>query len=98
MSPEYTYFYYYSDAILTICLYFALMGLYAIVFEELKAGMRLRVFMMLLLIGTALFSLQRGTPVGIADADALCGGNLAEPLFRRADPDVCIVGRAIEAA
>ncbi len=56
MSSEYTYFYYYSDAILTICLYFALMGLYAIVFEELGAAMRLRVFMMLLLIGTTLFS------------------------------------------
>ncbi len=55
-SPEYTYFYYYSDAILTICLYFALMGLYAIVFEELQAALRLRVFMMLLLIGTTLFS------------------------------------------
>jgi hypothetical protein len=55
-SPEYTYFYYYSDAILTICLYFALMGLYAIVFEELGAALRLRVFMMLLLIGTTLFS------------------------------------------
>jgi hypothetical protein len=55
-SSEYTYFYYYSDAILTICLYFALMGLYAIVFEELGAAMRLRVFMMLLLIGTTLFS------------------------------------------
>jgi hypothetical protein len=56
MSSEYIYFYYYSDAILTICLYFALMGLYAIVFEELGAAMRLRVFMMLLLIGTTLFS------------------------------------------
>jgi len=55
-SSEYTYFYYYSDAILTICLYFALMGLYAIVFEELGAALRLRVFMMLLLIGTTLFS------------------------------------------
>jgi hypothetical protein len=55
-SSEYTYFYYYSDAILTICLYFALMGLYAIVFEELGAAMRLRVFMMMLLIGTTLFS------------------------------------------
>jgi hypothetical protein len=55
-SAEYTYFYYYSDAILTICLYFALMGLYAIVFEELGAALRLRVFMMLLLIGTTLFS------------------------------------------
>jgi 4-amino-4-deoxy-L-arabinose transferase-like glycosyltransferase len=56
MSSEYIYFYYYSDAILTICLYFALMGLYAIVFEELGAALRLRVFMMLLLIGTTLFS------------------------------------------
>jgi hypothetical protein len=56
MSSEYIYFYYYSDAILTICLYFALMGLYAIVFEELGAALKLRVFMMLLLIGTTLFS------------------------------------------
>ena len=56
LSSEYIYFYYYSDAILTICLYFALMGLYAIVFEELGAALHLRVFMMLLLIGTALFS------------------------------------------
>jgi hypothetical protein len=56
LSPEYTYFYYYSDATLTICLYFALMGLYAIVFEELGAALKLRVFMMLLLIGTTLFS------------------------------------------
>jgi hypothetical protein len=55
-SSEYVYFYYYSDAILTICLYFALMGLYAIVFEELGVTMRLRVSMMLLLIGTTLFS------------------------------------------
>jgi hypothetical protein len=55
-SSEYIYFYYYSDAILTICLYFALMGLYAIVFEELGAALNLRVFMMLLLIGTTLFS------------------------------------------
>lgn len=55
-SPEYIYFYYYSDATLTICLYFALMGLYAIVFEELGAALHLRVFMMLLLIGTTLFS------------------------------------------
>jgi hypothetical protein len=55
-SPEYIYFYYYSDAILTITLYFALMGLYAIVFEELGAELYLRIFMMLVLIGTTLFS------------------------------------------
>ena len=55
-SDEYTYFYYYSDAILTICLYFALMGLYSFVFEELGATTYVRAFSMLLLAGTALFS------------------------------------------
>jgi hypothetical protein len=55
-SAEYAYFYYYSDAILTLCLYFALMGLYSIVFEELGAGTYVRAFSMLLLAGTALFS------------------------------------------
>jgi hypothetical protein len=55
-SIEYAYFYYYSDAILTICLYFALMGLYSIVFEELGATTYVRAFSMLLLAGTALFS------------------------------------------
>jgi hypothetical protein len=55
-SVEYAYFYYYSDAILTLCLFFALMGLYSIVFEELGAGTYVRTFSMLLLAGTALFS------------------------------------------
>ena len=55
-SNEYTYFYYYSDAILTICLYFVLMGLYSLVFEELGAATYVRAFSMLLLAGTALFS------------------------------------------
>jgi hypothetical protein len=55
-SDQYYYFYYYSDAILTICLYFALMGLYSIVFEELGAGTYVRTFSMLLLGGTALFT------------------------------------------
>jgi hypothetical protein len=55
-SIEYAYFYYYSDAILTLCLFFALMGLYSIVFEELGAGTYVRAFSMLLLAGTTLFS------------------------------------------
>jgi hypothetical protein len=55
-SNEYAYFYYYSDAILTICLYFVLMGLYSLVFEELGAATYVRAFSMLLLAGTALFS------------------------------------------
>jgi hypothetical protein len=55
-SDQYFYFYYYSDAIMTICMYFALMGLYSIVFEELGAGTYVRTFSMLLLGGTALFT------------------------------------------
>lgn len=55
-SAEYAYFYYYSDAILTICLYFTLMGLYSFVFEEMGAATYVRAFSMLLLAGTALFS------------------------------------------
>jgi len=56
LSAEYIYFYYYSDALLTIGLYFTLMGLYATVFEEMKAAQYMRVFTILLLIGTAAFS------------------------------------------
>lgn len=55
-SPIYFYFYYYSDALLTICLYFSLMGLYAIVLEEMKTGQFLRLGTLLLLAGTAWFS------------------------------------------
>jgi len=55
-SDQYFYSYYYSDALLTICLYFGLMGLYSIVFEELGAGTYVRTFSMLLLGGTALFT------------------------------------------
>jgi hypothetical protein len=57
-SHEYLYFYYYSDALLTICLYFALMQLYARVFEEMGVSRYLRVGAILLLGGTALFSYQ----------------------------------------
>ncbi len=55
-SDQYLYFYYYSDALLTICLYFALMGLYFQVFGEMGAKTSLRVAAMLLLAGTALVS------------------------------------------
>jgi hypothetical protein len=55
-SKRYFYFYYHSDALLTICLYFALMGLYVMVFEELKVGRYVRLATILLLGATALFS------------------------------------------
>ena len=57
-SPEYIYFYYYSDTFLTVCLFFALMGLYSLVFEELGMHRYLRVGAMLLLAGTSWFSYQ----------------------------------------
>jgi hypothetical protein len=55
-SIEYVYFYYYSDALLTICLFFALMSLYSYVFAELKAELYVRLGALFLLLGTALFS------------------------------------------
>ncbi|HYL63892.1 MAG TPA: hypothetical protein VE077_14830 [Candidatus Methylomirabilis sp.] len=55
-SVQYTYFYYYSDAVLTILLYFALSSLYAKVFGELKAERYVRMGTLLLLGGTALFT------------------------------------------
>jgi hypothetical protein len=55
-SPEYGYFYYYSDLLLTIGLYCALMSLYAQVFEEMGAEQYVRLGAILLLLGTAAFS------------------------------------------
>ncbi len=57
-SPQYFYFYYLSDAVLTICLYFALIGLYSQVFQEMGVHRYLRVGAMLLLALTALVSYQ----------------------------------------
>jgi len=55
-SPAYLYFYYYSDAVLTILLYFALTSLYAHVFGELNANRYVRLGAVVLLAGTAVFS------------------------------------------
>jgi len=55
-SLQYAYFYYYSDAILTICLYFALCSLYSHVFSEMKAERYVKIGAILLLAGTAAFS------------------------------------------
>jgi hypothetical protein len=52
-SAAYKYFYYLSDALLTICLYFVLMGLYSEVFTELGVNQTLRAGAMLLLAGTS---------------------------------------------
>jgi len=55
-SSEYKYCYYYSDAVLTIFLYLALITLYLNVFDEMKVEKYVRLVAVLLLAGTALFS------------------------------------------
>jgi hypothetical protein len=55
-TVEYHYTYYYTDALLTLALYVALISLYAHVFGEIQLVKRLRLTAVLLLLGTALFS------------------------------------------
>ena len=55
-SLEYAYFYFYSDAVLTIGLYFALLNLYCLAFDEMKVERYLRFGAVFLLGGTAWFS------------------------------------------
>jgi hypothetical protein len=52
-SISYLYFYYYSDALLTICLFFALMGLYSQVFKQMGAAIYVRLGAILVLVLTA---------------------------------------------
>lgn len=55
-SNEYKYVYYYSDAVLTIFLYLALITLYLHIFDEMKVERYVRLAATVLLAGTALFS------------------------------------------
>jgi hypothetical protein len=55
-STEYMYAYFYTDALLTLGLYVALISLYSHVFGELRFSRYLRLTAVLLLLGTALFS------------------------------------------
>lgn len=55
-SAEYRYFYFYSDALLTIALYFAVISLFFQVFEQMRMERYLRFAAVLLLAGTAWFS------------------------------------------
>ena len=55
-SLEYRYFYFYSEALLVITLYFALISLYSRVFQELQLERYVRLGAILLLAGTAWFS------------------------------------------
>ena len=55
-SSQYTYAYFYSDLILTIMMYLAIMHLYSQVFREMQVGRYIRGLTVALLTGTALFS------------------------------------------
>jgi hypothetical protein len=55
-SVAYAYFYYYSDALLTILLFLTLSSLYSDVFSELNAERYVQIGSVVLLAGTALFS------------------------------------------
>lgn len=55
-SLAYRYFYYYSDALLTVLLYFSVFSLYQHVFEEMQATKYVRAASLLLLLGTACVS------------------------------------------
>ena len=55
-STQYMYFYYYSDALLTIFLYLALTSLFSRVFSEMNAEKHVRFGAVFLLCGTAGFS------------------------------------------
>ncbi|MBS1864479.1 MAG: hypothetical protein JSS69_01045 [Acidobacteria bacterium] len=55
-SSQYVYFYFYTDALLTIILYFALTSLFSRVFSEMGAEQYVKLGAVLLLGGTAVFS------------------------------------------
>lgn len=55
-SPVYGYAYYYSDALLTISLFFVIMTLYQQVFQQMGVGKYVRWASVMLLSGTALLS------------------------------------------
>lgn len=55
-SPQYTFVYYYTDAILTILMFLTIMHLYYQVFREMHVGKYVRVGTFALLAGTALFA------------------------------------------
>jgi len=55
-SVTYRYYYYYSESLLTIVLYFSVIGLYQHVFSEMRASGQIRAVALGLLLGTACIS------------------------------------------
>jgi hypothetical protein len=58
LSYQYKYFYFFSDILLSICFYLALMGLYSHVFSEMGVSRYLRVGALLLFAATGIVSHQ----------------------------------------
>lgn len=56
LSLQYRYIYYFSDALSTVLLYFAIMALYQIMFKQMKVSQYIRAGSIFLLGATALFS------------------------------------------
>lgn len=55
-SLTYVYFYYYTDSLLTILMFWVVIKFYQLVFDEMKVSAQIRVAAVLLIVGTALFS------------------------------------------
>ena len=97
-SKEYTYAYFYTDALLTLALYMAVISLYNHVFGELQFSKYLRFTAVLLLVGTALVFLRGSRAIERASVYQLCVRTLAEPLLRWLGAHLCAVGCSSEAA
>jgi hypothetical protein len=55
-SPQYMYFYYYSESLLCVFLYFVIMGFYKEVFKEMNVSKHVRTATLVVLAGTMFFS------------------------------------------
>src|SRR5208282_2531350 len=55
-SNEYIYYYYYSDAVLTLLMFIAIMGLCSRVFREQERSGTMRVFMLVILATVVLYA------------------------------------------
>ena len=55
-SPKYVYFYYYSDSLLTLLLFWVVIQFYLQAFEEMGASQYIRMAAAILIVATALFS------------------------------------------
>lgn len=82
-SQEYAYFYYYSDMVLTIVLYFAILSLYQHVFAEMKVSRLIRVG------GSVLLGLTAGVSYMMVHQNA---HNMTKPFVVELSQNLYFVG------